>query len=188
MSQSSNFYVPSSVEQLQIRSLLAKTLDVRFFPELLLTKKTRWIALPIESSAHFGKDDVIKIANAIGVFNDREFYAVALEPLLNHLEVLKFPATEYGVEYFNYLCGHFNYALFSNAFDWLIICSTDDYFIAIGNDIFVESVYGGGVGDAYSSFEKYANKSFETQELLKYVYTKCRVEYAQAPIGAQVTI
>lgn len=191
MSQSNAFAVSSPTERSRIRSLLSKALDARLFPELILTRRAGWIALPIESSAHFDEDGVKSVVNAIRRYERRNFYAVALESLVNSSEVLRFPATQYGVEAFNHLCGHFNFVMFTEAVDWLLICSTDDYYIAVGNEDFAREVCGGTIQQGYYSFEEYINRSpssSRSRKLLSYVYDKCRLEYPQVPVGSQMAM
>jgi len=53
--------------------------------------------------------------------------------------------------------GHFNFALFPEDLTFLILCTTDDYFLVCGTGEIVKDIVGKDVQEAREAFDEYAS-------------------------------
>jgi hypothetical protein len=146
-------------------------------------------ALPAISSAHFGREDEARIAEAFQHEQHGQVYALALEPLKNHERVFFASSTSDGLREFQRTCSHFNYALSAPDASAMVICTTDDYLVYAGSRPFVERCAGAGEAAALQSFREYADDPMWPQNLrrhLQSVYTTLAKEFPEADAGTYV--
>jgi hypothetical protein len=183
------FSSPDLAERTRIRSLLAEVLNSERFPEILLRKRRSWVAVPMESSSHFDQETITILADAIRREGSEIFYAVALEKLEDFPEVIVFPAVQQGVDLFNSLCSHFNFAIFSASLNWVYVCTTDGYYIVVGEVGFIQSAYNQEIYKLLEDFERYIDRSgSRTSTLLEYVFNKCKTIYRDSEFGDWISI
>ena len=116
-----------------------------------------WWAIPVESSAHFSKEEAQRLAIAIRHLGCSECLAVATEPLAQHPEGFKLSPTPEALLAFSQECGLFNFMLFEPGLHFAILCTTEDYFVVAGPKGFAEEALGLSVEVAREQFERFAS-------------------------------
>jgi hypothetical protein len=124
---------------------------------LTLVKRDGWVAVALPSSFHCSSRDQLRVTKAIEEFHSVGCFAVTLEPLEGFPPVLAVPSTLDGIRDLNEATGHFNVALFSGTPDWIVACTTDDYFLIAGPPRFVHVAAGGDVDEVITRFQEYAD-------------------------------
>jgi hypothetical protein len=115
-----------------------------------------WVAVPVESASHFDGDDARRLAAALAEANIQECFAVATEELKGSHICYRVPATVDGLLAFSWECGSFNFALVSHDRSFVVLCTSDDYFLVAGSMAFVSRAVGGDLARARASFEQFA--------------------------------
>jgi len=151
--------------------------------EFTLVKKQGWLAVPLESGYHLDVLDQAHLLKAILGQGSKQMWAVSMEALENFPSAFSVSIDPDGIRTFNQQCGHFNFALFADEPSWVVIFSTDDYFIIVGPPDFVHTAAGGDAGAVFSNFQAFATDSKWPQEVsskLLSVYKALKNEYTLA--------
>ena len=111
------------------------------------------------STAHFTREDEVRIAQAFQETGQEMVYAVALEPLKNMPAVIQVSTTQEGLREFQRHCSHFNYVLSTSDARGMVVCTTDDYLVYVGDRTFVESCAGSTEAAALRLFLEYADSA-----------------------------
>ena len=116
-----------------------------------------WIVVPVESGSHFSDDDIRSIATAIGRTNSEKLLAITLEELAEEDGFFAFDADENGLSDFDEKYGHYNVALFPPDHSFLLVCTSDDFFLVAGEESFVTLALGTTVELAKREFQEFSS-------------------------------
>ncbi len=156
-----------------------------------LIKQDAWVAVPVESGYHFDNSDQERLLHAITYFATTRLFAITLEYLDASDNIIEIPLSRNGIAEFNRQYGHFNVVLFPELLNWVVICTTDDYFIVIGNQQFVEKVVGHSIEESFVEFRIFATDihwpELVRQKLL-IILNILENEYQYAQRGASVVL
>lgn len=191
MSQNDSHSTLSVAEEERLRGRLTKVIPIISYPHLTLRKRTSWIAVPAPSTDHFDDATIVRIADVLKARGEQYFSALLLEPLNHTPTGLVFPTSIEGLENFNNDCALFSYILFSEAFDWFIVCTKEDYYLVIGDEPLVSAVLGMVPQEAYKQFGSFAQSMAELKQSLKLlqdVLSKTEGVYADAVEGDVIEI
>lgn len=182
-------YAPDEVDR--IRRAAGRVVRRSGRGELTLIKQPGWAAVPVASTDHFSAADEARLLQAMRGSVRRDVWAVALEPLDNFPPAFAVPPNAGGISAFNYECAHFNFALFAGEPSWIVICTTDEYFIVAGSPGFVESALGCDLNQAFARFHDFAVDPGWPEDMnnaLPSILRALQSEYAQADAGTPVML
>lgn len=118
-----------------------------------------WVAVPVESAAHFDKKDAVQFAKAFASIGCVDILAVATESLGENPLCYRVKATQEGLLAFSKKFGFLNFVLMPEDLSFLILCTTSDFFIVAGPTAIVEKALGKKLAQARADFVSYASSS-----------------------------
>jgi hypothetical protein len=130
-------------------------------------KQHGWVAVPVESAAHFANEDASRLAKAMQAAAVLSCFAAATEPLENFPHCFTVDATTEGLLAFSRECAHFNFLLSPASLSFAVLCTVFDYFIVAGPQAFVENALGCDIDKARARFLEYASNSGDFERLVK---------------------
>ena len=160
----------------ELKSWLARVLDSEQHLDSDFFHSQQWIVVPVESGLHFDDSDIRRIAPAIQLTGNKKLNAVLIEDVSNVVSHLQFEADFDGFQQFNHECGHFNYAICPNDRSFLIVCTTNGYYLLAGKQGFVESALGMSIIEGRKAFDVFANDD-SWPELEKSVFRGIAIRY-----------
>jgi hypothetical protein len=154
-----------------------------------------WSAVPLPSGTHLSVDIQTRILSLCSEQPGMSLWAVSVNKLLNAPEVLEVDASIQDLREFNRTLSFMNYVLLAMTWDeislkWLLICSPNDYLIALGPTETIERLAGCVVKDAFFAFAEYAANPawpLETRDMLRSVATAC-LRYCELAPGSSVDL
>jgi hypothetical protein len=158
--------------------------------QFTLSKREGWVAIPVESVAHFGRHHVQRLHNAWREYGCGVASAVLLEPLRGVPEVKEIVTTVEGLTEFSRSFAHFNVVLVTASPNAAVICTTDDYFVVAGPESFVTVAVGGAIAEAYERFASFFSHPAWTEKARSFfssVFTALRDEYPLLEAGESLT-
>jgi hypothetical protein len=157
---------------------------------LMLARRADWVAVPVESTCHFSKEDERRLVLALQQRGMRVVYAVALEPVFPHPSVYAVAVSLPGIQAFNRETSHLNFVLFDEDVTCAIICTTDDYFVVSGPAEFVRITLESEIDEAFAAFERFATEPHwpdRSRRMLLSVLKALHVDYPMLLVGDSVT-
>lgn len=182
--------IPEEVNK--VHEILSRVVRRSSEGDILLTKQAGWVAVPVESYSHITDLNQEQMQQTFLACGYRDLLAVALEPLLEFPSVLLVPATVEGIEEFNRQCGHFNFALFAGAPDWVIIRTLTEFDVVSGSVEFVSQLLNSEIESAFSRFQEFAenfpDSMISIKEYLLLIEKYLHDNYPHAEVGSSIPI
>jgi len=157
---------------------LARVLDSELHLDNSFLRSQQWIVVPVESGSHFDDSDISRIASAVQSAENRRLNAFFVEDVSDVDSHFQFEADCDGLRHFNLKCGHFNYAICPNDWSFLIVCTTNDYYLLAGKQEFVESALGTSISEGRKEFDEFASQD-DWLESEKLVFREIAARYTQ---------
>jgi hypothetical protein len=139
----------------QARTSIARAIDDSNQLRNEFLKDQGWIV--VESGLHFDQADAERIAGAMRSTSKGKLLAILMEPLRNVEEALEFESSREGLLAFSRRCAHFSYVLSPEDFSFVVVCTTNDYYLVAGPRRFVEAALGNSVDEAWKRFHEFAD-------------------------------
>jgi hypothetical protein len=155
-----------------------------------LSKVAGWTALPVESAMHFGTVHMERMLSALAAARCAELWAVALEDLGEYPSVYRVAASEAALREFNGQCGALNFVLLPQDSRFAIVCTTDDFFVAVGPPEFASRLAGASVELAFEQFRLFASGAGwndRERAFFRSILTALQLDYTAALPGVAVT-
>ena len=140
----------------EMKDWIAGVVDCELHLDPDFLRSHQWTVVPVESGSHFDDSDIGRIVLAAQSAGNEELNAFLVEDVSGVDSHLQFKADSEGFRHFNLKCGHFNYAICPNDCSFLIVCTTDDYYLLAGKQEFVESVLAKSIIEARIEFDEFA--------------------------------
>lgn len=177
----------------RIRETLTRVVHPSSEGDILLRKQAGWVAVPVESYSHITLMNEEQLRQLFLAHGYQDLLAVALEPMGEFPSVFVVPATAEGIEEYNRECGHFYFALFAGAPDWVIINTVDEFDVITGSPEFVSQLLGCEPEEAFVRFQEYADRlsPIFMKQLKKHmlsINSYFRDNYPTAEVGSEFTV
>jgi hypothetical protein len=145
---------------------IRRQLDVllRYSPPgtITLEKVPGWVAAPMASGAHLSVNDQMRIITTVREHPFTRLWAILLEELHNIDPVFAVDASVDDLRAFNRQLNFLNCALAATdaaaeKIQSVVVCSTDDFLIALGPPAAVEAILGDSLTNGFARFYTYAS-------------------------------
>ncbi|MFZ2958819.1 MAG: hypothetical protein WA705_18200 [Candidatus Ozemobacteraceae bacterium] len=149
-------------------------------------KERGGVVVPVESASHFDEHDAELISKAIQATGLRKCFGVAAEPLEGVPKLVEIRITKQGLLEFNRDFCHFNFALIGEFFEFIILCTTNDYYLVSGKRGFVEEAIGMTIEEGFRQFQMFvmaSNLSTGEKNRLLNILENCKNADSVFPIG-----
>lgn len=143
--------VPQDILQF-VENALNRNGDVR----LEYTVRRDWVVVPVESASHFTQEDCRQLAQAMPD-SVKFIYPVPIEDLNDPPDLTRIGCGVDDFMEFDSRCTHFQYALIPDTLSFLIVCTTDDYYLVVGTKEFVEAAVGASLESAIEKFREFVD-------------------------------
>lgn len=149
---------PNKVEEAM--SLIEDIVDKPWHLNVQWLASHRWAAVPVESASHFDEKDAELISQAAASMGCSECLAVATEPLENSILCYRIPISQEGFLEFSRETTALNYVLSPEDRSFVVLCTSEDYYIVAGPREFVTKAVGTSIYKARQRFLKFGNDQF----------------------------
>lgn len=140
----------------KLRAYVALVLERPGFLSRAWMRERNYLAVPVESGMHFTDQDIANILVACRKLGLETAYATAAEELWEFPPFWRLSLDEHGLNRFNFECASLNFMVAPEGLEFVLLCTSDDYFIVAGTRSFVEVVTGTSLEEADRRFRDYA--------------------------------
>jgi hypothetical protein len=130
-------------------------------------KERNWQCIPVETGLHFTEEDASRISKVCKSLKITYCLAVLTEEL-SVSKLFKLGTSREDFLKFNYECGGFNYALVPDSKEFIISCSTNDFYVLAGERNTVEGLLGCTIEEGKQNFAEHSNNSDVPERILTY--------------------
>ena len=150
-----------------------------------ILKEKNWIALPIESAAHFDQDYAEKLVTASLEIGETSCYAISvLEQGENIPRIFSIELKVDDILTHDQMYSFVSWALIPKSGAFAFLLSHDDYFVVAGPRSFVSTMAGGDIAKSFKNYKEYA---IRMRANLKVPYPEIVGEYYQRILEEQLS-